>query len=142
MTMHIEDAAGGFRSGAYFSFPGYNLVNRHRSIYRGDWVGNFSWLRRDGAFAHIPGDPMLDLSFARVVPQQVLTGLRPWEYRGRVHAGVVVGWIHKPAAFIVEKRLGRGKLVISTFRLLRDEADDDPVATALFDGLLELTLSE
>ncbi|MGO8470386.1 hypothetical protein AB9F45_39795, partial [Rhizobium leguminosarum] len=28
-----------------------------------------------------------------------------------------LGWVHKPAAFIIEKRLGRGKLVATTFRL-------------------------
>jgi hypothetical protein len=129
-------------SGAYFSFPGYNLVDRHKTIWRGDWVGNFSWLRRDGVFSHIPGGPLLDLSFNRVVPHQVMTGFRPWEFQGRVHAGVVVGWVHKPAAFIIEKRLGRGKLVATTFRLQSETAADDPVAAALYDGLLRLAARE
>jgi hypothetical protein len=39
---------------ALLQLPGYALQNRHNSIWRGDWVGNFPWLRRDGAFAHIP----------------------------------------------------------------------------------------
>ncbi|WP_246724666.1 hypothetical protein [Rhizobium phaseoli] len=55
MSIEIDPGAGGMVSGPYFSFPGYNLVNRHKSISRGDWVGNFSWLRRDGVFADIPG---------------------------------------------------------------------------------------
>ncbi|MBP1807089.1 glycoside hydrolase family 2 protein [Rubellimicrobium aerolatum] len=138
MTLQIEDAPGGMRSEPYFSFPGYGLHNRHGTIWRGDWVGNFPWLRRDGAFAHLPGGPMLDLAFARVIPHQVLSHLRSWEFRGRVHSGTVVGWVHRPAAFIVEKRLGRGKLTICTFRLLRDPFDADPTATALWDGLLDL----
>ncbi len=66
-------------------------------------MGNFSWLRRDGAFSHIPGGPLLDLSFGAVVPLQVMAGFRPWEFHGRVHAGVVIGWVHKPAAFLIEK---------------------------------------
>lgn len=136
MSMKIEDEIGGTRSSSYFTFPGYKLVNRHHSIWRGDWVGNFSWLRRDGCFAHIPGGPMFDLSFSSVVPHQAMIGFRPWEFHGRVHSGVVVGWVHKPAAFIFEKRLGQGKLVASTFRL--DGMGVDPLATALTDGLLAL----
>ncbi len=138
MSIEIDPGAGGMTSGPYFSFPGYNLVNRHKSIWRGDWVGNFSWLRRDGVFAHVPGGPLFDLSFTDVVPLQVMSGFRPWEFQGRVHAGVVIGWVHKPAAFIIEKRLGRGKLVATTFRLNQQAPDSDPLATALYDGLLAL----
>lgn len=141
MSIEIDPGAGGMVSGPYFSFPGYNLVNRHKSIWRGDWVGNFSWLRRDGVFADIPGGPLFDLSFTSVVPYQLMAGLRPWEFQGRVHAGVVVGWVHKPAAFIIEKRLGRGKLVATTFRLDTQAPDIDPLATALYDGLLALAKS-
>ena len=39
---------------------------------------------------------------------------------------------------MIEKRLGKGKLTISTFRLLRDPFDADPTATALWDGLINL----
>ncbi|MDF0663619.1 MULTISPECIES: glycoside hydrolase family 2 TIM barrel-domain containing protein [unclassified Rhizobium] len=138
MSIEIDAGGGGMLSGPYFSFPGYGLVNRHKSIWRGDWVGNFSWLRRDGVFAHIPGGPLFDMSFTGVVPHQLMTGFRPWEFQGRVHAGVVVGWVHKPAAFIIEKRLGRGKLVATTFRLNQEAPDIDPLATALYDGLLTL----
>ncbi|WP_426233407.1 glycoside hydrolase family 2 protein [Pararhizobium sp. DWP3-4] len=138
MNMQIDPGAGGMQSGPYFTFPGYNLVNRHRSMWRGDWVGNFSWLRRDGVFSHIPGGPLFDLSFTTVVPHQVMTGFRPWEFQGRVHAGVVIGWVHKPAAFLIEKRLGRGKLVATTFRLHEEMPGIDPLATALYDGLLAL----
>ncbi|WP_374429901.1 glycoside hydrolase family 2 protein [Tabrizicola sp.] len=139
MSMQIEDELGGFRSAAYFTFPGYQLVDRHRSIWRGDWVGNFSWLRRDGVFSHLPGGPLFDLSFTGVVPRQLMTGFRPWEFQGRVHAGVVVGWVHKPGAFLIEKRLGRGTLVATTFRLTEEAPDADPVATALLDGLMSLS---
>jgi hypothetical protein len=55
-----------------------------------------------------------------------------------VHAGVVVGWVHKPGAFLIEKRLGRGKLVATTFRVNSRRVGADPVATALYDGLLHL----
>jgi hypothetical protein len=137
-SIEIDPGAGGMISGPYFTFPGYNLINRHKSIWRGDWVGNFSWLRRDGVFSTVPGGPFFDLSFSTVVPQQLMTGFRPWEFQGRVHSGVIIGWVHKPAACLIEKRLGRGKLVATTFRLNEEAPGTDPLATALYDGLLRL----
>jgi hypothetical protein len=54
---------------------------------------------------------------------------------------MVIGWIHKPASLIVERERGRGKMVVTTFRLLADAPGVDPVATALLDGLLELAMA-
>ena len=118
-------------------FPGLGLVSRHNTIWRGDWIASFGWLRRKGAFARLPGGPLLDLSFDRVIPHFVLTGLRLWEYEARVHSGVTVGWVHKPAAYVVEKPFGRGKVVASAFRLFNDDPGVDPVATVLLDALIE-----
>jgi len=64
--------------------------------------------------------------------------LRPWEFDRRVAAGVVVGWAHKPAAMILEKTFGAGRLVATTFRLTEDEPGFDPTATALLDGLIAM----
>jgi hypothetical protein len=112
------------------------LVLRDGTLWRGDWIANFSWLRRSGAFATIPGGPLLDVSFDRVVPHHVLTGFRSWEYEGLIDAGVVIGWIQKPAATIARRQVGKGGLVATTFRLLNDAPGSDPVAAALFDGLV------
>jgi hypothetical protein len=110
-------------------------------MWRGDWIAGFSWVRRNGVFADLPGGPLVDLSFDRVIPHHVMTGFRPWEYAGAVHSGIVVGWVHKPAALIAERRVGNGRLVASTFRLLNDAPLQDPVATYLFDALIRLSLS-
>jgi hypothetical protein len=118
--------------------PGIGLVERHGTIWRGDWIAGFSWLRREGVFAEIPGGPIFDLSFSDVVPHHLLTGFRPWEFGNNVHAGVVCGWVHKPAAIVGEKSVGRGGLVATTFRLLREAPGADPVAAALFDGLVTM----
>jgi len=116
-----------------------HLIERNGTVWRGDWIGNFSWLRRDGPFAALPGGPLLDLTFDRVVPEAVMTdNLRPWEFDRRVAAGVVVGWAHKPAAMILEKTFGAGRLVATTFRLTQDEPGFDPTATALLDGLIAM----
>lgn len=125
--------------GSETQLPNINLVLRDGTLWRGDWIANFSWIKRNGAFAGLPGGPLLDVSFDRVVPHHVLTGFRSWEFDGLVDGGVVIGWINKPAATIASRTVGRGGLVVSTFRLLSDAAGVDPVAATLFDGLVKST---
>jgi hypothetical protein len=126
-----------FRPSLDQHLPGISLVERDGTIWRGDWIAGFSWIRRDGPFANIPGGPIFDLSFSDVVPHHLLTGFRPWEFGSNVHAGIVVGWVHKAAAIIGEKRVGRGGVVATTFRLVREEPGADPVAAALFDAVVQ-----
>ncbi|MBW9117140.1 glycoside hydrolase family 2 [Rhizobium cauense] len=116
--------------------PGIGLIAREGTLWRGDWIANFSWIRRAGAFASLPGGPLLDLSFEKVVPHHVMTGFRTFEYAGPVHGGLVIGWVHKPAVTIAERRVGRGNLVATTFRLTSTPAGTDPVAAALFDAMI------
>ena len=118
--------------------PNMVLHARQGTIWRGDWIAGFSWIRRAGVFADIPGGPLVDLSFDRVIPRHVLTGFRTWEYGGPGHAGLVGGWCQKPAALIAERRVGRGRLVVTTFRLRAEPAGTDPVATTLTHALLRL----
>jgi hypothetical protein len=121
-------------------FPTIGIQQRNGTMWRGDWITSFNWLRRHRAFAAFPGGPLLDLSFERVVPHHVLTGFRPWEYESRVHAGVFVGWGHKPAALIGERPFGKGKMVMSTFRLTADEPGFDPVASHLTHALFAIAM--
>jgi hypothetical protein len=107
-------------------------------MWRGDWIAGFSWIRRDGGLAALPGGPLVDMSFDKVVPHHVLGGFRAWEFGGPVRAGIVVGWVHKPMALIAERRLGKGGLVVSTFRLFGSDAGVDPVAATLFDALITM----
>ena len=116
--------------------PDIGVTARDGSIWRGDLIAGFSGIARKGAFANLPGGPLIDLSFDRVVPHHVLTGFKSWEFGGLVHAGLVAGWIHKPGALIAERRVGKGALLASTFRLLADAPLADPVATALLDALI------
>jgi hypothetical protein len=51
---------------------------------------------------------------------------------------VVVGWVHKPAAFIGERPFGLGKLVATTFRLTGDPPGHDPVAATLMRVLVSM----
>ena len=149
--MPIIDETPGTLGGPESQLPNIVLHARQGTIWRGDWIASFSWIKREGAFAAMPGGPLLDLSFDRVVPSHVMTGFRNWEFGGAIHAGQVVGWVHKPAATIAERRVGKGGLVATTFRLLNGTKiglksiqigvktiqKTDPVAVFLFRALLE-----
>ncbi|MGI4767927.1 MAG: hypothetical protein ACRYGP_23030, partial [Janthinobacterium lividum] len=124
-------------------FPHWQDVRvreREGTPWQGDWASSFSWLRRTGVFSGLPGGPLLDESFDRVLPDHIVTGCNLLDFHARVHAGMVVGWVHRPAALVVERRYGKGSLVTSTFRLFRNPAGADPTATTLLDGLLRLAV--
>ena len=137
----IIDDIPGIPAGSEAQLPNINLIARAGTMWRGDWIAGFSWIRRDGPFAAIPGGPLVDLSMSDVIPHHVMTGFRAWEYGGAVQAGLVVGWVHKPAVLIGTRRVGRGWLVASTFRLCHPTAAHDPVASALFDALIQQAMS-
>lgn len=122
--------------GSETQLPNIGLVLRDGTLWRGDWIANFSWIARTGPFAALPGGPLLDISFDRVVPHHVLTGFKLWEFDGHVDAGVVIGWVNKPAATIARRRVGKGGLAVTTFRLTNDAPLADPVATTLFDAMV------
>jgi hypothetical protein len=84
----------------------------------------------------MPGGPMLDATFDRVMPSYVISGCNLLDFQGRVYAGMVVGWIHKPAALLVERPYGKGRFVCSTLQLFRDPPGADPTATMLLDGVI------
>ena len=127
----------------YPFFPHWQNVKvqpRDGTLWRGDWASSFSWLRRTGPFSALPGGPLLDESFDRVLPDHVISGCNLLDFQARVFAGLVVGWIHKPVALGVERSYGRGRIVASTFRLFRDPPGLDPTATVLLDALVDLAM--
>ena len=152
---HNEAIAGQVRNGARFLllpeaegplypfFPHWQNVkvqSRDGTPWRGDWASSFAWLRRADHFAQMPGGPLLDETFDRVIPNYVISGCNLLDFQARVFGGLVVGWIHKPVALGVERSYGKGRLVASTFRLFRDAPMADPTATVLFDSLIDLVL--
>ena len=153
--IHNEAIAAHVRKGAsllllpekdmslYPFFPHWQNVKvqtRDGTLWRGDWASSFAWLRRAGHFARMPGGPLLDETVDRILPDYVISGCNLLDFQARVFGGLVVGWIHKPVALGVERSYGRGRLVASTFQLLRDEAGADPAATAMLDALVELSV--
>jgi hypothetical protein len=116
------------------------VVERAGTVWQGDWASSFAWLRRESAFARLPGGPLLDESFERVYPRRIINNCNALDSHARVHAGLVVGWIHKAAALIVEGRYGAGRFALSTFRLFEDAPGADPTATLLTDALIETAM--
>jgi hypothetical protein len=106
------------------------------------WASSFGWLHRPCSFLRVPGGPLLDETFDRVLPKYVISGCNLLDFQARVHAGLVVGWIHKPVALVVERSYGKGRFVVSTFRLFRDPPGADPTATVLLDSLLALAMAQ
>jgi len=126
-------------------FPHWQNVHvreRDGTLWRGDWASTFAWLRRGHAFAQLPGGPLLDEAFDRVLPKLIIVGCNLLDFQARVHAALVVGWIHKPVALAVERGYGRGRVVFSTFRLFRDPPGADPTAAILLDSLISLALAQ
>lgn len=125
----------------YPFFPHWQAVSiakRAGTLWAGDWASTFAWLVRSGPFAGFPGGPLLDETFDRVLPTHLIRGNNLLDFQGRVHAGIVIGWVHKPAAYLVERAYGEGRLVTSTFRLFRDPAGEDPTATMLLHHLIAM----
>jgi hypothetical protein len=121
--------------------PGLRLQPRQGSVWDGDWASSFAWVRRTGPWAALPGGPLLDFSFDRVIPDLVIRGLNTEDFEQRVPAGLFVGWIHKPVGLVAVRPHGAGQVVVCTFRLLRDAPGADPVATHLLAALLQTTLA-
>ncbi|MCS6992745.1 MAG: hypothetical protein NZP74_02820 [Anaerolineales bacterium] len=113
--------------------PGVGISPRAGSPWQGDWASSFGWHR----FQSLPTGGVVDFSFAGLTPEQVIQGFAPRDFARNVFAGLFVGWIHKPIPTIARKRLGRGVLVVSTFRL-RENLHDNPLARFLLGELLRL----
>jgi hypothetical protein len=136
------DAVGPFFPRVDIFSPRMRPRKREGTPWSGYWVTSFSWLRRQGPFARIPGEPFLDQSFQHVIPDYVLEGFSPADFEEMVYAGIFVGWVNNMATLIGVRRYGRGQVVLTTFRLLNDRPGEDPVATTLLDGLIELAAPE
>jgi hypothetical protein len=121
---------------------GIRLVDRAGTPWSGDWASSFSWLNRKKPFDRLPGGPLIDHAFDRVIPERVLTGFKEWDFQSLVPAGMFVGWIHKPAAIVGQRYYGQGKAVLNTFNLSESDLGRDPTATNLLDALIELTTKE
>lgn len=114
------------------------VTARAHTAWQGDWATSFSWLKKTGPFAALPGDPLLEMEYAAVMPDAVITGIPAWRYRDLSWAGLALGWIHKPTSLLAKIPYGRGAITLTTFDLTAERVAGDVVAQALMAGLVTL----
>ena len=118
--------------------PGGYVANRDGTAWQGDWATSFSWINKQGAFAALPGKPLLEMEYAGITPDAVIAGIPAWAMRTHSHAGLALGWIHKPVSLLADIPYGKGKIVITTFKLNADTLAQNVLAKVLFAGCVEL----
>lgn len=116
--------------------PGIEIQGRAGTPLQGDWASTFGWHR----FESIPTAGVVNFAFAGLTPDHFIHGFSPRDLALDVFAGLFAGWLHKPVPTIARKRLGRGLLLISTFRLARN-LESNPLARHLLAELLALVSS-
>ncbi len=113
--------------------PHLGIAPRHGTPWQGDWASSFGWHR----FEDLPTGNVVDFAFADLTPEHVIRGFAPRDFALDVYAGLFVGWLHKPIPTIARKRVGRGTLLVSTFRLAKN-METNPLAGYLFAELMRL----
>ena len=74
------------------------------------------------------------------IPNHVLTGWSQDRDFDDIFAGMVVGWVHSPAALAAQCRWGEGALLVTTLKL-ESAFGDDPVATILLQNFIRYLTS-
>jgi Glycosyl hydrolases family 2, sugar binding domain/Glycosyl hydrolases family 2/Glycosyl hydrolases family 2, TIM barrel domain len=113
--------------------PGIAIESRSGTPWQGDWASSFGWHRFDS----LPTNHTVNFAFADLTPAHVIHGFSPRTFALDVYAGLFVGWLHKPIPTIARKRVGRGELLVSTFRLAKN-LETSPLAKHLFCELMKL----
>ncbi len=120
--------------------PGLEVVPRSKDDLDGNWISNFSWIRKgQGPFKALGFDTLTGFETEAVTPNVVLRGV-PAEHFDDVLAGMFYGWIHANVATLAQARLGRGKLFVCTYSL-GTSYGSDPYATRLLDTLISYAVS-
>ena len=136
----LADPAGA-SAGESVPLPIGGVVPRAGTAWQGDWANSFVWLKKQGPFAHLPGSPLLAMEWAGIMPDAVLAGKgveAPWVLRDHSWAGLAVGWVHKAVTLLIAAPYGRGRFLVTTFKLNAETLATDAVAQALFAGLVNL----
>lgn len=117
--------------------PRLSLAARAGTAWAGDWASSFAWYRRDLWMREVPGDGRFDFTFSAVLPETVISSVRPADFRREVLAGLFVGWLRRPAGLVQKLPVGDGTLLVSTLRL-QENIGVDPMANKLLRELLLL----
>jgi hypothetical protein len=122
--------------------PIAGVIAREQTHWQGDWATSFSWLKKQGPFAHLPGNPLLEMEYASVMPDAIIVGTPTWAYGDRSWAGLALGWIHKPVSLLLKAPYGDGQITVTTFKLSAAAVREDAMAQALMVGVVNLAAAE
>jgi Glycosyl hydrolases family 2/Glycosyl hydrolases family 2, sugar binding domain len=102
--------------GALTGAPGLTLAER-RGELDGNWVSNFPWVHASSpAFAGVALTRIMGFEARAATPRTLLAGVNEsaWQ-QGDVLSGMFFGWINDNHATTAQFRVGKGKVVFTTF---------------------------
>ena len=111
---------------------------RAGTSWQGDWANSFSWIKKSGSFAHLPGAPLLEMEWSGIMPDSVISGLPTWVMRSHSWANLALGWVHKVVSLLSVMPYGKGHILVTTFKLNASTLSSHAMAQALFAGMLNL----
>jgi hypothetical protein len=118
----------------------FRFVSRESEWYDGNWASNVNWIRTERApFETFSFDKTMGFEASPVAFPMVVEGIPASEFSD-VLAGMFVGWLHLNSAYIVQMRVGKGKLILCTLPL-GVNMRDNPYAASLFDRLARYSIS-
>jgi hypothetical protein len=122
-------------------FP-LSFARRDTGWLEGNWASNLNWVRK--TLKNSGKSPVWDMFARGLVDSSSFSGLVmrgiPPAYSDDVLAGMFVGWVHLNSAYVVQVRVGKGKLLLTTIPR-GGSIGRDPIATALFESLVDFTHS-
>ncbi len=124
------------------SLPFATMVPREGTQWQGDWATSFSWLRKEGPFEHLPGGPLMEMEYAKLMPDVVIANVSRLSMQSATWAALALGWIHQVVSLLSTFPYGRGQATVTTFKLSNELLAEDVAAHGLFAGLVKLATGE
>ncbi len=124
------------------SLPLATIVPREGTQWQGDWATSFSWLRKEGPFEHLPGGPLMEMEYAKLMPDVVIANASRMSMQSATWAALALGWIHHVVSLLSTFPYGRGQATVTTFKLSNELLAEDVAAQGLFAGLVNLATGE
>ncbi len=118
--------------------PTGGVIPRAGTGWQGDWATSFSWIRKEGPLAALPGDPLLEMEYADIMPDAILVGLPAWAMKAHSWANLALGWIHKPVSLLAVLPYGKGQVTVSTFNLSNESLRGNVIAQTLLAGIIAM----
>jgi len=100
-----------------------------------NWIPGYNTILKKELFSQLPIETPMSWSYARVSPNLIIRNILP-ENTEKIHASYFQGWLHNFGATILKERTRRGGFAFVT-TLNFEEYGKDPVATVLFENLLD-----